>query len=794
MLELFRKYQSYIYAVVTFVIVISFSFFGTYNTMPANGPHDETVFTAIDGTAISRHELEEMVHFLGTDNEDKLLFGGIWGPNFLNDGVIKKDILESGLGAILISSFSEQLQKDLQPRLEKEKHFSLYVHPQAGFISTEGAWTYFAPEMKQKFVTLKKAHNAVSKDVIDARIALFLGERKIPAPMLHELFRYQQRQNSWIAPDPNLDRTDLSLFGYHTVDDWFGPRFVRMVSEFIINASKIAEEKGYTVSKNEVLADLMRNAETSYRQNQQSPYLGVKSSNEYYNEQLRHLGIDQNKAIAIWRQVLLFRRLFDDVENAVFTDPLLQTKIYEYAKNSASGDLYQLPKEFRFNDFRSMQKFETYLEGISKKQSGSLLLPTTLFSVSEVKSKSPELVQKRYVLEISQIKKSSINSKVTLKEMWNWEADEKNWAKLTKEFPDLGLKSAKNRDDRLTALDSLDALSRNRLDNMARQAIVDQHPEWIDQALKDAKAETRIVSLRSAGGNSLVTGLTNREELMQLLDSAALKDQPNPSESSAKAANQLLQYSADKANYYRFVVIQRGTQEEIMTFAEADREGVLDHFLDKKLDAYYKRIRDAYPDKFQTEDKEWKPFEDVKNLVAERHFEKLLKEIRSDYATVNGKDNPQPATNDISASLRLFAYVREMKEMLNKTNDQSAFLRKQKNDESLSNDRLPLADQWKLEKSEYATHRGSTEDQFNHDEMLAMKEEQFSTVGTPSNGDLYFFQLKSKGNKNDYEELVAKFAATHQLLANEAEQSYMNSVVGLLKERNALSLDYLDNE
>ena len=47
---------------------------------------------------------------------------------------------------------------------------------------------------------------------------------------------------SWVSPDPSLERTDLFLFGYHFIEDWFGPRFIRLVSEFIINAARAAEQ------------------------------------------------------------------------------------------------------------------------------------------------------------------------------------------------------------------------------------------------------------------------------------------------------------------------------------------------------------------------------------------------------------------------------------------------------------------------------------------------------------------------------------------------------------------------
>ena len=121
MLEFFRKYQSIIYIFVTVVIVISFSFFGTYSTIVSNPVRDQVVFTAIDGTAVKRSDLDEMVIFISTDSQDKLLFGGAWGPNFLNDGVIRKDVLTTGMGEVLAFELSLRSGRGISPAPPKGK-------------------------------------------------------------------------------------------------------------------------------------------------------------------------------------------------------------------------------------------------------------------------------------------------------------------------------------------------------------------------------------------------------------------------------------------------------------------------------------------------------------------------------------------------------------------------------------------------------------------------------------------------------------------------------------------------
>lgn len=786
MLEFFRKYQTYFFGVITVVIVISFSFFGTYNMLPANSIHEQVAFTAVDGTEITRHELDEVVAFLSTDSDDKLLFGGIWGPNFLNDGVIRKDILETGIGNILAASYPTLIEQDLAPRLEKEKRYTLYSHPDAKFVGVEGAWSHVAPEMKGNFDALRRSNDPTSEKAFAARTSLFLTEKQIPAPLLRQILSYQQRQYTFLTPDPTLERIDLSLFGYHTLEDWFGPRFMRVVAQFIINSSKIAAQKGYIVSKEEALADLRRNAEVSYRQNLQNPHLGVANGTEYFEEQLRRLGMDQTKAVRIWQEVLLFRRLFQDVGNAVLIDELSHQQFFAYAKETVLGDLYRLPSELRLKDYRSMQKLEIYLDAASKHAKNEIALPTNFLTVAEVKKKTPALIQKRYTLEVAQIKKSALQSKVSLKEMWNWEVEDKNWASLKKEFPDLGIKKGDNRAERLAALDSLDDQTRNRVDLFARNAIVEAHPEWITATLAQAEPQKTEFGIRLQGGKKQFD-LENRQELIQLLDQAALMSETAPSASAKSATEKLAHFNGDGTTYYRITVLERAPQEQILTFAEANREGVLDQLLDKELESYYTRIRDTESELFQREDKSWKPFADVKNQVADLYFEKLLSAISADYKKAQ-PDQKQTLTSDRIASLRLYSYIRGIQTKLNQgKEDPLTLVRK-----GQLNGKGELTDQFKLEQIAYQADRSSNTEELDISEMFALGTNGWTKVYAPVNGDLYFLQLKEKAPSGDVSALYSQLHKAHAILSDEAQRHYAYAVVDDLKVKQAISLDYLE--
>lgn len=792
MLEFLRKYQRYFFGVITVVIIISFSFFGTYSTLNNEYPHEQLVFTTIGGVDVKRQELDDLTVFISTDMQDKLILGGMWGPNFLNNGVISADFLSTGMGFLLAMNYPDELLKDLQPRSEKEKRFALYRHPQADFINVQSAWDYFVPDMQYNYELLRNTRSPIDAEALAGRIALFLQEKQFSAPLLKQVLRYQEKQHAWLAPDPNLDYYDLSLFGYHTAEDWFGPRFIRLVAQFIINSARVAEQKGYEVTKEETLADLMQHAATSYRQNLNNPYIGVANLQQYYEEQLRRMNMDQNKAIKIWRDVLLFRRLFNDIGNAVVIDPFSIEKIQGYTTAGVIGELFQLPPALHFDRDISMQKLETYLSAVTKRgqdDKSLLMLPSTFLSVDEVSKKFPELIQQRYQLEIAQVNKKALQTKVGIKETWNWEVEDQNWDILKKKFPELGLKKGSTREERFAALESLDDKTRGLIDAFARAAIVDKHPEWVEQALENAPVKTEDIAILEKGGKIPFAKEEKRQEILQLLNQASLKGEtPNAS------AQKLLKYSPDQEVYYRLVVVQRAPGREIVTFAEADAQGVLDQLLDKDLEAYYSKIRTTNSAQYQKADGSWKPLSEVRDLVADQYFAKIRNAIEKDYAqAIAPQEPPTTFLGDFLASIRLYAYMRHVRDNLEKDDkdlQKWVLIDEEKKSDDIDQKRN-LADQWKLVRTTYQGTRGDLKEDLKAQEIFSMKEGAWSKVNTPGNGDLSFFQLE-KHSVAKNQEMENKVNQLYRVISTDAQRMYMQKLLYQLKDKKALSLDYMN--
>lgn len=789
MLDFFRKYQRYFFLVITVVIIISFSFFGTYSTLGSNQWREQIAFNAVNGKEVTRADVDEMALFLGTDSEDKMLYGGAWGPNFLNDGVIRKDFFETGLAEELALAYQQDLQADIDKRLAKEKKYVLYSHPQANFLGVASVWNNFAPEMSTNFRALRASQNGLEPSAFKNRVNLYLGEKKVPASTLRYVLQYQQKQYQWLKPDEKLNQTDLSLFGYHTLEDWFGPHFTRLISEFIMNAAILAESQGYKVSKAEVLSDLVRNTQTSYQQNQNNPNLGVTSPEEYLNEQLRRMNMDQARAVKVWSQVLLFRRYFHDAGATALVDPIVNKNLHQFAHENVTVDLYQLPEPVRLSNYQELQEFETYLQAVAKtNKSDPLALPQQFLSAAEVEKNYPELVQNEYELEVATATEKNLQAKISLKEMWNWQVDDKNWELLVKQFPTLGPKQANSRDARFEVLESLEPTTRTIVNGFAKQEIVKAHPEWIDEELSRARVDKMMVGLRSKGGKMPFQGFDkqeDREAFLSALDKAPLGQAP--AENSP-----LHKYSADNQNFYRITVVSRSSKPEILTFEEASEDGTLKDIVDRQLEKYYVANRDKSPALFQVDEKEWKPFKAVKELVANQYFEKLVSALEPIQKSVSSDPDKKSWSKDQAASLRFYPYLKKIKEGVEKKSPETlALVKDLDGTDEESSKPATLADQWKVEKTT-ETYDRQSEDENDLTDAYGMNDGEWSALRTPVNGDVSFFQLTSKGTTEFDPASIAEQAKEAQfMLGAEAQRHLMRQVLQELKSKNALSLAYM---
>lgn len=784
MLAFFRRYQRIFFMFTTVIIVITFSFFGTGDSVaPTRSVVDEVVMTATDGRAVYRSEIDRMARFLATDSADKVNARGSWGFNFLNDGVVRQDILESGIGRQLIEQFREDIRGDFGSSHGRERAFVPYVHPQARFIGSEMVWATFNPELKGYYDQLQAATDPLTDDAIDARIGLFLAEKQFPAEAMRQILNYQQQQYDWVQEDPSLSRYDLNLFGYRSLSDWFGERFMHLASQFIVNAAAVAEQQGYMVTDAEVVADMLRSTQLSYQRNAQSPYLGVTNSRDYLKKQLQSMGMTENEATEIWRQVLLFRRLLDDTGQSVLVDGHMYRKLHSFARKGVEVDLYELPAELQLGRFEDLQQLEVYLDRVAERsgwdKDAPLALPGVSKSVAEVQQKDPELVEWRYLVRIAEADTEALQARVPIRDMWEWQTQ--NWEALKNEFPTL--KVVLGDVPPLEVLDQVDASTRRRVDAHARSAIVAQHPEWIEETLEKVQAKRLRLGLRLQGGSLPIQGEVDRQALIKLLDAAPLSGE------SAETLPELQKFSADNRHFYRVEVLEKPSGPEILSFAEARRDGTLEAVTLVDLQQHYEKVRAGDVKAYRDTDGEWRPLREVRDDVARSRFAGIMRHVEEESARqlsgLEGKENQSP---DRIVAYRLAEHMRRSLAALKADPNADVLVSKLQGiegEEKVSQ----LGDQWKLVKRTLTVRRDE-KGPLETEQVLQMTAGAWSNVNDDTAGVLSFYRVGEPLVAEDG--LAEQMNSGQELLGHEARRGLAGRLIAELAHSPALTVDYFN--
>lgn len=526
MLQFFRKHQKFFFLFVTIIIITSFAFFGTYQAFaPSKSTADEVAFVAIDGKKIKKFHFHHLLALLAEED----------AGNFLNDGIVSQDFLKTHLAETLFINYQEKFTQELVEKHGREKSFQPYAHPQAPSLSAESVWKLFAPNLVGHLKQLKSALPG-TVEAFRAKVALYLDEQQFPPHMLAQILRYQEREYEGLYPDSRLERKDgVALFGYHNLNDWFGPKYMECLAQVVINGAAVARERGLKVTRHEAVADLVHRSESAFEMHKQQLPPQISNSRMLLGYVLRDRGLDEETLISIWQEVLLFRRLMDDVGSSVVVDALAMKDFYSQAHEKITVEIYQLPQEFRFQKEEELALFEAYLKAVQPERKNNASFPESFDSIAGIEKRAPDLIATPYVLEIAKVSKKDLEGKISVKETWGWENDPKNWKQLQEKFPRLKAKAD---------LEALDRKTRGEVDQFARNQIISAHPEWIDALLADTKKEEKKILLYKS-----------KKELI-----AGIK-RPNDLKAAIEKEDCLPKYTQDEENYFAIVVKERGAKE-----------------------------------------------------------------------------------------------------------------------------------------------------------------------------------------------------------------------------------------
>ena len=788
MLDFFRRYQRYFFVVIAVVIVISFSFFGTHQTV--NHPQqveDRCIGHAVDGSKIMKSEVDQMVRFIGSDRSDVTLAEKGVMPNFFNDGVVRKDLMGAGIGVLLVNAYFEELKEELQEKMEHHKNYHPYVHPTAPFISVKNLWAQVLPAQKVNLERFLEEAKEMTPETFSLLVDLYLGETAFPPHILREYLMFQEKHYDWIQPDPALPRANLNLFQCRSTEDWFGPRFLDLSAQFILNAAAYAKQQGYKVSYEEARVDLIRKGYESLQIQMRKADVTQEEVANLWQQQLRHLGIREKEAVNLWQKVMLFRRLFEDVGGAVFVDPHVYQTFYGFASKTAEIDLYHLPQALELKDFSAMMKLEYYLDQVMENRKNGLLLPQNFASVGEIEKNCPELIEERFLVEVAEVQKSEIALNVSIKEMWEWQLEKDNYELLEQQFPQLALKKGTDAEEYFAALEGMDPELRQKIDKFSRGKIVESHLEWIEEALSQKHPITKQVSVSPGGKNFPYEG----EDLPDLFRVAALKEELEQDKAAIEARQALEVYTADNETYYRFHILDRDLAKAVLTFEEANERGILDALLEKHLKSVYSQVRSKNPGVFKTEKNEWKPVNEVRMEIGRILYADTLNAIDAEVSKLGVVLSEERHKNldSFYPKYRLFPYMVIAEQEVRKVGDESHFLEKghQEELEGKLPQKRDLHSQWSLVKRETVFKNHEKSSWFSSD-VFAMVERSWSEVLLNQEGQLQFFQLKEKSVPNG--NFSKEMKQGQSILSKEAEQYLMSDFLEKLKEKQAIHISY----
>ncbi|HEX2579523.1 MAG TPA: SurA N-terminal domain-containing protein [Rhabdochlamydiaceae bacterium] len=692
MMNFLRKHQKKTLMIVTVMIIASFTFFGTSATLNSRDISDKKVAEALDGSPIMQRELEAMVRFLTMGSHEML----------------KNDLMSTGLTTILAERYFETVKGDFEEKLDKARRYAPYAHPQAPFLSAEQAWNMYGSEIPRLLEELKKGD--VSPKTFAAYCNLYMSQVEFPPELLRRVLLMQQQQFKWISPDDNLyNPKHLALFGYESFEEWFGSRFTEVLGRFLFNAAAIAEKKGYKVSIDESRADLLQTALQTVRSSKLKATFA--EAGEFLRFQMQMAGIDESQAVKVWRKVMLVHRLFNEVGQSVFVDPLSYRQFAAFAEESATVEVYQLPNVLRLGDFRSLLKLQYYLEAVSPKAKKLADLPRQFLSPEEVEKKVPELVISRYELDVAKVTKEEIGSRLTLKETWDFEASDAGWQKLTTEYPILSKTQGATREERYAALEAVDPNMRLKIDRFARSCLINQHPEWIEEALLKASSQKQKVALRSRGHAAPFDDIEDTAKLRAYLEKAKVGE-PGPF------------FSQNGQTYYRIVVWNKPAAKEVMTFQEALENDWLGQLLDEKLQTAYADVRKMDPESFKLPNGSWKAYSDVRDRVGALVYADVLNQISDEELIL-----------ERYPGRRFAIWMQNARKTIKEKGNESPFLK---------TTGQPLVDQWALVQQTKEIKR-SDSTSLPKTEMFNVTEGKWSKVSIPQNGDVAFYRLIKKG-------------------------------------------------
>lgn len=556
MLAFFRRYQKIIFLFMTVMVMISFTFFGTTQSLiPRQKIQKGDYLFSVHKRKIYSNYFDQMVHFLELEPSFCADPFKIIELNPLNDGVISQDFLGSQLLSSVLSA--TEFSPVFFASHAREKEYKLYVSNKEN-LSVPSIWESFAPQLKQAYEKYCGLQECSFAELIDAKVELALWNQRMNGEMVKSFLSYLSYQSGKEIVLPH----DLSLFGYHNWSDWFGKNSIEMVAKVILYGAEAAKKKGIKVAKEEVVEDLFQKSCLCLKTLKERGNITLNEE-QFFQFLLSRSGIEKENLFQIWEDVLVFRRGMDQQIASVILDAHALESFARVANQSVTVKGVSM-ENFQFQDEKDWMGFEIYLDVVGCAREDILALPEHQKDLNTIAKNVPEFCGKRYLFEVKKLEKEQLKAKVAVQELRRWQKEHIDLLHAYGIFHE-------------SDLDKLDRETADKVESFCYSQIIDLHPEWIEEALSKKTGE-RKRWFYSLGENSCcLEGIKSPAIFAKYLE----------------RKEKIPCYTQDQQHFYQIENIEE-SELELLSYQEAKQEGILKKLYESgRYHNLQKRVQDV---------------------------------------------------------------------------------------------------------------------------------------------------------------------------------------------------------
>lgn len=603
MITFLQKYQRAMTVAITVCVVSTFVFFGTSRAFLSHESEAQNdVVCTCNGIDITRRQMKFRSFFLGseiTDTQDPKL---AWAA-LLNPGFVSELIIETGLAEELIQRDAIS-QAWIRGKYAKESVWSGYRHPQMGYLNFSNMISQLSPPFQH---TLKQYQQTEPKDVVVEKLNLWKQARKTPFHVMRTLIRYQEKSAGIESAGGPASRL-LQPFGYQSLQEWFGPRFIYLCTQVISQGAKEAEKLGYTLSNNmaeKLLDEKISELWQEYKKSQ--PDLTFI---QFRQQLLVQMGVELPELIALWRDCSLFEKLCYHEGGRFLVDTVTCNRMASFLSDRVEVDTYELTQDFHLNSLRDMCQLQLYWQMTCGSSLTELEVPLAMRSVDELLRTAPELMAYSVKLNVRSLSLDALRTSIGIRGLLQWQAKDLLWPLLLEQSKELcdveKAQMPSSAAERMQCLLSLSSSQRETLDRISIRWLVEHEPSYFQDYLQSQTPTEQTYRLPLADTRQPLEGIASARELIEKLQKQTL----------------LCPYTQDGQTIYS-IELKSEVQEQLLGFGEVKTSGILDGLLTKRLESHYETMKISRSASI-FKDGKVQPFKTVQDYVMVDLFQNLL--------------------------------------------------------------------------------------------------------------------------------------------------------------------------